>query len=405
MTDTTNIATTNPSKTATATILPNAKATIEGQNGINADVSAVEDESLFESMLKMFDGSENNDETLGSETGGNDLPILLDSTELTAEDDRKQLTTSLNLSLQSSLDADSSLNSGEQSLVALANQPISLSIDSEITNKPEANLLSSSIRQLLKLEPENQQQNVQLNNAKLTSINHMTDNDLLQQADVLQLNTDSLELSALKGRLPGSVTQQVFITPEIQSALLQQTPSANVESRADTLSTLHIPLTGSNATGSIATANLQPLPQSEITEPFGRPAWSQGMGKQILWMVNQNISSAEIRLNPAHLGPVEVRLEINDDQITVALSSRHAVVREAMEMALPKLREMFDGNGLSLADTDISQQSFAEQREQTASNEHSNVINVNAEQGDVVQSEDTIIKHTASEIGMVDYYI
>jgi len=405
MTDTTNIATTNPSKTATATILPNAKATIEGKNGINADVSAVEDESLFESMLKMFDGSENNDETLGSETGGNDLPILLDSTELAAEDDRKQLTTSLNLSLQSSLDADSSLNSGEQSLVALANQPISLSIDSEITNKLEANLLSSSIRQLLKLEPENQQQNIQLNNAKLTSVNHMTDNDLLQQADMLQLNTDNLELSALKGRLPGSVTQQVFITPEMQSTLLQQTPSANVESRTDTLSALQIPLTGSNSTGSTATANLQPLPQSEITEPFGRPAWSQGMGKQILWMVNQNISSAEIRLNPAHLGPVEVRLEINDDQITVALSSRHAVVREAMEMALPKLREMFDGNGLSLADTDISQQSFAEQREQTASNEHSNIINVNAEQGDVVQSEDTIIKQTASEIGMVDYYI
>jgi len=400
MTDTINIATTNPSKTATATILPNAKATIEGQNGINTDVSAVEDESLFESMLKMFDGSDNNDETQGNETGGNDLPILLDSTELTAEDDRKQLTTSLNLSLQSSLDADSSLNSGEQSLVALASQPISLSIESEITNKPETNLLSSSIRQLLKLEPENQQQNIQLNNAKLTSVNHTTDNDLLQQADLLQSNTDGLELSALKGRLQGSVAQQVFITPETQSALLQQTPSVNIESRTDTLAPLQMPLTGSTAT-----ANLQPLPQTEITEPFGRPAWSQGMGKQIIWMVNQNISSAEIRLNPAHLGPVEVRLEINDDQITVALSSRHAVVREAMEMALPKLREMFDGNGLNLADTDISQQSFAEQREQTASNEHSNVINANTEQGDVINAAEPIIKQTASAIGMVDYYI
>ena len=102
--------------------------------------------------------------------------------------------------------------------------------------------------------------------------------------------------------------------------------------------------------------------QSAITETFARADWGQGMGKQILWMVNQNISSAEFRLNPANLGPLEVRIDMDNDQVNIAFSSRHADVREAVEQALPKLREMFEEKGLNLSDADVSQHSFAEQR-------------------------------------------
>ena len=87
------------------------------------------------------------------------------------------------------------------------------------------------------------------------------------------------------------------------------------------------------------------------------------MGRQILWMVNQNISSAEFRLNPANLGPLEVRIDMDNDQVNVVFSSRHADVRDAVEQALPRLREMFEDKGLNLSDADVSQHSFAEQRQ------------------------------------------
>ena len=109
--------------------------------------------------------------------------------------------------------------------------------------------------------------------------------------------------------------------------------------------------------------------QTTLGEAFGRPGWNQGMAKQVVWMVNQNIRSAEIRLNPANLGPVEVRIDMKDEQVSVAFSSRHAVVREAVEMSLPRLREMLESNGLNLADTDVSQHSFSEQRNQQAGND------------------------------------
>lgn len=102
--------------------------------------------------------------------------------------------------------------------------------------------------------------------------------------------------------------------------------------------------------------------QTTLTETFGRPDWGQGLGRQMLWMVNQNMRSAEMRLNPANLGPVEVRIEMDDEQqVSVAFNSRHAAVRDALELAIPRLREMFESNGMNLSNTDISDQSFAEQ--------------------------------------------
>ncbi len=105
--------------------------------------------------------------------------------------------------------------------------------------------------------------------------------------------------------------------------------------------------TGTTMSDSISASLLRsPLPQTSmstesafqvstptITETFGRPDWNQGLGRQIMWMVNQNMQSAEIRLNPAHLGPIEVRIEMDDEKVNVAFSSRHAAVREAVEMA------------------------------------------------------------------------
>ena len=66
---------------------------------------------------------------------------------------------------------------------------------------------------------------------------------------------------------------------------------------------------------------------------------------------------------------------------------------------------MFDSNGLSLADTDISQQSFAQQREQNTANGQGNTINNNAGHSDFVTQDEAVINHTQLSSSMVDYYI
>ena len=155
--------------------------------------------------------------------------------------------------------------------------------------------------------------------------------------------------------------------------------------------------------------------QSFIPETFGKADWGQGMGKQILWMVNQGISRAEIRLNPANLGPLEVRIDMENDQVNVAFSSRHADVREAVEQALPRLREMLEEKGLNLSDTDVSQHSFAEQRQNAfaQANQNNNGITLGGSSevrddqlpGDAEHAQSPHAINDAFNNGLVDYYI
>ena len=158
---------------------------------------------------------------------------------------------------------------------------------------------------------------------------------------------------------------------------------------------------------SMSTESAFQLSTPTITENFGRPDWNQGLGRQIMWMVNQNMQSAEIRLNPAHLGPIEVRIEMDDEKVNVAFSSRHAAVREAVEMALPRLREMFESSGISLADANISQHTFAEQREQQLREEGINNMHMGSSHvtEDGSPQPDTDTRQTRNASSMIDYYI
>ena len=415
MTDNINLASTEPLNSAKTGILSKAKASTEGLNGLNTEDSLDSEGSFMASMLKISDDSTITEETLILPADGNVLPITGNSVENAAENDPPLLLASLNLQ---------NINNEQetQPVTYPVTQPVTLpvtnaekplALDSEIKNSSmkissEGSLLSSSIRQLLPLETKEQGQNTLTRTGNTSSINVTTDTTVTRQTEAPLIKLDNVDLvsqkTALSAQLAGQLSlmpvQQQLAVADSQSTLLQPSSSSLVETSNTLLATSLKP--ASNNISSMSSAS---MPQTEIAEPFGRPAWAQGMGKQILWMANQNISSAEIRLNPAHLGPIEVRLDISDDQINVALSSRHANVREAMEMALPKLREMFDSNGLSLADTDISHQSFAQQREHNTANGQGNIINNNTGHSDFINQDEAVINQSQLSSAMVDYYI
>ena len=97
-----------------------------------------------------------------------------------------------------------------------------------------------------------------------------------------------------------------------------------------------------------------------ITKPLTHPDWSKELGEQIVWMNTKALSAAEIRLNPAHLGPLSVRIDVNQDQATVMFTAQ-AGVKEAIEASIPKLREMLATQQLNLVNVTISQNSTSDQ--------------------------------------------
>lgn len=98
------------------------------------------------------------------------------------------------------------------------------------------------------------------------------------------------------------------------------------------------------------------LPQQLLVAPrVGDPQWGQALAQRVLWMVGQEKQTAELRLNPAHLGPVEVKLTLQHDQASVSLLASNAAVREALEQALPRLRDMLGQQDIQLAQVDVGQ--------------------------------------------------
>jgi flagellar hook-length control protein FliK len=137
---------------------------------------------------------------------------------------------------------------------------------------------------------------------------------------------------------------------------------AEGEAKADTRATL----TASQATPALEAiaraAESLPIAargfvvQTGVGPSLGHPQWSQAVGDRVLWLAAQNITSAELRLDPPELGPMQVRVSVHQDQVQVNFTSAHAGVREALDQGAARLREMFNEQGLNL-NVSVSDQS------------------------------------------------
>lgn len=99
-----------------------------------------------------------------------------------------------------------------------------------------------------------------------------------------------------------------------------------------------------------------------ISQPVSSPSWGDVLGDRVMWMVGQQQQGAELRLNPPALGPLEIKLSMSDGQATLTFSTQHMPVKEALEAATPRLREMFGENGINLGSVSVNLGSSSQQQ-------------------------------------------
>ena len=110
--------------------------------------------------------------------------------------------------------------------------------------------------------------------------------------------------------------------------------------------------------GSTAPATAQAdAPVLDLRTPVQQPEWAESLGEKVVWLSQSEANSAQIRLNPPHLGPLEVQVSIDQDQASVSFVAQHALTREALEAAAPRLRELLQTQGFGNVNVDISQHS------------------------------------------------
>ena len=96
--------------------------------------------------------------------------------------------------------------------------------------------------------------------------------------------------------------------------------------------------------------------QVVINTPVTQDNWGDEFNQKITWLASSKEQSAELHLNPPQLGPMDVVIKVSGDQATALFSSPHAAVREAIEQALPKLREMMADSGIMLGNASVNDQ-------------------------------------------------
>ncbi len=150
------------------------------------------------------------------------------------------------------------------------------------------------------------------------------------------------KMAAMKLQIPASeLTQQ-------SSANLQQFAPAPIVTSAQTTPVQNAPATQT----------------SSISPAVGHSAWGEALGDRVVWMVSQQHQGVEMHLNPPSLGPLEVRLTMNDGQASLSFSTQHLPVKEAIESATPRLREMLGDSGISLGSVSVNVGSFSQPQQQ-----------------------------------------
>lgn len=140
------------------------------------------------------------------------------------------------------------------------------------------------------------------------------------------------------------------------SKQLNSTASTSALLHKNIASDLSAPTTPSGFMPLLAGASATNVNQIQVSAPVMQPAWADEFSQKITWLSTQKNQSAELHLNPPQLGPLDVVLKVNGDQATAMFSSPHAAVREAIEQALPKLREMMAESGIMLGNAMVSDQ-------------------------------------------------
>lgn len=182
------------------------------------------------------------------------------------------------------------------------------------------------------------------------------------------------------------------------SVITQSSPVESIFSaRNEPFTSQSFSLTGTG------TANTLP-PDIHVDLPINQPKWGSEFAQKVVWLTSQQNQVAEIHLNPAHLGPVEVMLTITQDQATAQFASPHLAVREAIQEALPRLREMMAENGIQLGNVMVGADSFQQENKQQQSYQSArnatNILGAEAETGNQIETITTPSRH----LGMVNTY-
>ena len=168
------------------------------------------------------------------------------------------------------------------------------------------------------------------------------------------------------------------------------------------------PVQGTSSTLShgLAAVGLGTVAQAASTQTQLAPinlsqnAWESNLGSRLQMLIGQNVQTAEVRLDPPELGALDIKIKVVNDVANVNITSQHTHVKEAIETAVPRLREMFEQSGLALGDVNVRQESFSQQQ----NSPEQEVTNVSGIASTEFNDEPTVVTRKIVSDSLLDTY-
>ena len=139
------------------------------------------------------------------------------------------------------------------------------------------------------------------------------------------------------------------------------------------------------------------------------------LAEKVRWMVNARHATAEIRLDPADLGGINIKINLSGDTAQVNFNVQSIVAKEALDQAAPRLREMLQDQGIELGQSSVQQDAKGSGQDQASDGQNEQQGAGNAmQQMTASLSSDAAIEEqslhmreqriTNGAIGGIDYY-
>jgi flagellar hook-length control protein FliK len=117
---------------------------------------------------------------------------------------------------------------------------------------------------------------------------------------------------------------------------------------------------------------MQAAQSAQAPLPLGQTPTEAGaaLTERINIMLSKNLKQVDIRLDPPELGRMQIKLGMNNDQATVHITVANQQARDAVEQAMPRLRDMLQQQGLQLAQGSVQQQDSGAQQMASGQQNH-----------------------------------
>ncbi|GHY08487.1 flagellar hook-length control protein FliK, putative [Vibrio cholerae] len=166
-----------------------------------------------------------------------------------------------------------------------------------------------------------------------------------------ELAASSAMLAALGGRALAGSDERRAVSESGQEGLAQQIAAAAGQGTAQNQAL-------NRAESQLVQTNATPV-------PLNKEMAADQLAERVQMMMSKNLKNIDIRLDPPELGRMHIRMNMQGDGATVHFTVANQHAREALEQAMPRLREMLAQQGVQLGDISVQQQSAGQQQRYT----------------------------------------